>query len=107
MKMLAARLKVAAQEIIHLDQTGFLSGRFIGENVNELFSLIDHSYKYQILAFLMSIDFEKAVDKVNWDALYRIMEGFNICLKYQKVVSILYKDVVGNVINNGFWSPPW
>ena len=75
MKILVVRLKVVLQETIHSDQTGFFSGRFIGENVNKLFSLIDHCYKYQIPAFLMSIDFEKAFDKVNWDVLYRIMEG--------------------------------
>ena len=55
----------------------------------------------------MSIDFEKAFDKVNWDALYRIMEDFNIGPEYQKIVSILCEDVVGNVINNGSGSSPW
>ena len=41
LKILVVRLKVVLQEIIHPDQTGFISGRFMGENVNELFSLID------------------------------------------------------------------
>ena len=58
----------------------------------------------------MSVDFEKAFDKANWDVLYRIMEGFSIGPKYQKFLSILYKDAVGNVINyvinNGSWSSP-
>ena len=45
-KIFVATLKVVLQEIIHPDQTGFLAGRFIGENINQLFGLLDHCYKY-------------------------------------------------------------
>ena len=81
-KILAVRLKVVLQEIIHPDQTEFLSGRLIRENINKLLGLLHHCFKYQIPAILTSVVFEKAFDKVSWDALYRIMEDFNIGPKY-------------------------
>ena len=69
-KVLAFRLKKVLPSVIHEDQSGFISGRYIGENIR-LFIDVLHYFKINdIPGLVLSIDFEKAFDKVEWEFLY-------------------------------------
>ena len=57
---IANRLKLVLPSIISHDQTGFLSGRYIGENIRTIYDLMAYSEKNNIPALLLLIDFEKA-----------------------------------------------
>ena len=59
---IASRLKNVLPHLIDSDQTGFLAGRYIGENIRLLYDLMDYTSKNKILAVLLLIDFEKAFD---------------------------------------------
>ena len=61
-------------ELIHPDQTGFLKGRYIGENLLELVSIIEWCEKDRVSALIVSFDFEKAFDKVEWNVLNKVLE---------------------------------
>ena len=56
-KVIATRIKKVLPKIIHRDQTGFLSERYIGENINRLLNIIDYAEKKKIKALLIFIDF--------------------------------------------------
>ena len=57
---IANRLKTVLNTIISKMQTGFLSGRFIGENARLIYDILHITEEKQIPGLLMLIDFEKA-----------------------------------------------
>jgi hypothetical protein len=64
---IAERIKSVLDNIIHDDQKGFITGRFIGENIRLLHDIICETQKQNIAGMLLLIDFEKAFDTVSWD----------------------------------------
>lgn len=67
---IAERLKKVLDKLINRDQTGFLKGRFIGENIRLVYDLMNYTEQNQIPGLLMLIDFEKAFDSISWNFIY-------------------------------------
>ena len=63
-KAVANRLRNVIPKIINNDQTGFLKGRFIGENIRLIDGIINHTESNKIPGLLLFLDFEKAFDTV-------------------------------------------
>ena len=53
-------------DLINNDQTGFLKGRLIGENVRLIDRIITYAESQNIRGILLFIDFEKAFDTLEW-----------------------------------------
>ena len=53
-------------DLINNDQTGFLKGRSIGENVRLIDRIITYAESQNIRGILLFIDFEKAFDTLEW-----------------------------------------
>ena len=68
---IANRLKPHLDYLISKTQTGFLTGRYIGENAHLVYDILHKTEKNKIPGLLMLIDFEKAFDSVSWSFLYR------------------------------------
>ena len=102
-KAIATRIKKVLPDLISSDQTGFISGRYIGENIIRLLNIIDYVDEEDIPALLISIDYEKAFDCVEWSFIEQTLSLFNFGHDIKKWVQILYKDINSCVINNG-WS---
>ena len=68
-KALARRLSTVIQEIINEDQTGFLKGRYIGENVRLIIDVIKYAKAHDMPGLIMFCDWRKAYDSVNWEYL--------------------------------------
>ena len=58
--ILAERIKTYSPKLIHLDQKGFINGRFIGENTRLTYDIINECQQQNIEGLIISIDFEKA-----------------------------------------------
>ena len=56
---LAERLKPALEHIIHPDQKGFVSGRYIGECIRNTYDIIEYAKSKNRAGLLLLIDFEK------------------------------------------------
>ena len=61
-KAIANRLKNVIPNLINSDQTGFIKGRFIGENIRLIDSIICFAKEKNIRGLLLFLDFEKAFD---------------------------------------------
>ena len=46
----------------------------------------------------MAVDFEKEFDKVEWDSMYCILEAYNFCPEFIKLVKICYTDIRAAVL---------
>ena len=103
-KVLASRLKKVLPHIINEDQSGFISGRYIGENTRLFIDVLNYCRINETPGIALSIDFEKAFDKVEWDFLYFVMQKFGFNEDFIRWIRVLYTDIEGCVINNGFSS---
>ena len=84
-KAIANRLQIELPKLINSDQTGFLKGRFIGENMRLIDGLINHTAARNIPGLLMFLDFEKAFEMVFY------MENAKF-FQFRSVINKLYLD---------------
>ena len=60
------RIKSLLPQIIHGDQTGFLAGRYIGENIRMLYDILFHTETHNIPGQLLLVEYHKAFDSLSW-----------------------------------------
>ena len=103
-KLVAERIKIALPYLIDQDQTGFLKGRYIGQNIVTIFDIMHHSEVQNIPALMISIDFEKVFDKLEWPFMFKCLDFFGFPTYIKEWVKILYTDIKSSVTNNGWHS---
>ena len=104
-KVIANRIKQTLDTIIHPDQNGFQQGRSLTMNLRKILDVMDLCETTKIPALLISIDFEKAFDCVNHQALFKILSWFNFGEEITKYIKVLYDKISLCTINNGYTSP--
>ena len=67
--VLTARLNPCMPRVIHNHQTGFISGRFIGDNVLLTRNFLEWHRHHGTQAHVVFCDFQKAYDRVRWSWL--------------------------------------
>ena len=102
-KSIANRMKKILPKIINNDQTGFLKGRFIGENIRLIDSIINYTNTEQIPGLLLFIDFEKAINTIEWSFIEKTLKYFNFGTSLVTWIKLFYRDTSSCVQNNG-WS---
>ena len=102
-KVLAERFQSVLNTIASENQTGFIKGRYIAENLIKLMNLIEHCNKNKDSALLLSIDFHKAFDMMEWESSDNALKAFGVGEHFRKMVRILYNQPLSTVINNGTW----
>ncbi|KAJ8289842.1 hypothetical protein GJAV_G00005950 [Gymnothorax javanicus] len=100
-KCIAHRMKRLLPDIIHYDQTGFLHGRYIGENIRQLLEIMEYYDKTKKPGLVFIADFEKAFDKVRLDFIYKCLDFFNFG---KSLIKVLYHEPCCKIINNGHFS---
>lgn len=103
-KALASRLKSVISYVVNDNQTGFVKGRFIGENIRYILDSIDYCKDNDVRGFILLIDFEKAFDKLEWGFIYSCLRYFNFKDSFIQWISTLYSNATACVCNNGFSS---
>uniref|UniRef100_A0A8C5FMU7 Reverse transcriptase domain-containing protein n=1 Tax=Gadus morhua TaxID=8049 RepID=A0A8C5FMU7_GADMO len=106
-KTLAMRLEKVISSLIHLDQVGFIAGRYSAHNMRRLFHVMSEAASLQHPAVAISLDAEKAFDRIEWSYLFHILTkyGFGpVCIQWIKA---LYHNPVACVKTNGLISPPF
>ena len=106
-KVIARRIEPVLPKLIHPDQTRFIKGRFIGQNIRLLNDLLEYTDDQKIPGILLFIDFEKAFDTIEWSFIQNVLECFNFGPVIRKWVSILYRDVESAVMNGGYFKVSW
>ena len=75
-KAIAGRLKFFLPNLINSDQTGFIKGRFIGENIRLLQSIICYAKEKNMPGLLLFLDFEKAFETIEWTFIKKTLNYF-------------------------------
>ena len=103
-KAIANRLKNVIPKLIDNDQTGFIKGRFIGENILLIDSIIKYASSKNIPGLLLFVDFEKAFDSLDWTFIIRTLENFGFGPSFIHWIKLFYTDIESCVLNNGWAS---
>ena len=98
---IANRIKQVLPLLINEDQTGFISGRFIGENTRRLYDLFHYTEENKIPGLLLLIDFEKAFDSVAWTFISKTLSFFNFGDSIQQWIRLFYNNINSCVLVNG------
>ena len=101
-KAIGQRIESKLSLLIHSDQTGFIKGRFIGQNVRLLNDIMEYTEAKNLPGILLFIDFRKAFDTIEWNFLHKCIELYNFGPNIRKWISILYNNVESGVMNAGF-----
>ena len=70
-------MKPYLDDIIHTSQTAFMAGRNIATNIRKAMGIIEYASNENIEAIMISIDFEKAFDRVKMTAVIGALRYFN------------------------------
>ena len=104
-KILATRLEDIIPSIINSDQVGFVKNRSSTDNLRRLLHLIWLNRSIDTPAAAISLDAEKAFDRVEWDFLFGVLNRFGFGPVITKWMQILYAQPKAAVITNGIISP--
>ncbi len=98
-KILALRLQQVLPAVISPDQTGFMTGRHSFYNTRRLFNTILSSSS-DTAEVILSLDAEKAFDRVEWGYLFFILNKFGFNSNFIAWIRLLYSSPVASVHTN-------
>ena len=70
------RLKFVLSKLLSSDQTGFLSGRYIGENTRLIYDLMNYVEEDILPGLLLIVDFKKAFDSKSLEFIGKVFDFF-------------------------------
>ena len=84
-----------------------MPGRYIGENVAFLCDVVELANEYNLPVALLSLDQEKAFDRVDWSFLFATLAKMGYGDNFLQWLRLLYTDVWSSVLVNGYTSRPF
>ena len=103
-KVMAIRLSRVIDQIVDKNQTGFIRGRYIGENLRLVADVIEYCNMDDQEGILLAIDFRNAFDTLEHQFMIHALECFNFGPDFVAWIRLLYTDAYLTVSNNGFTS---
>lgn len=105
-KVLARRLEDALPLVISPDQTGFVKNRHSFFNIRRLLNIL-YTPSATLPECIVSMDAEKAFDRVEWEYLFTVLEKFGFGPSFINWIKLLYSSPSASVLTNGQYSRPF
>jgi len=99
--IISKRFETFISDIIDEDQTGFIIGRQTQDNIRRSLQVIHNISSNKLKAALISLDAEKAFDRVNWDFLYLTLEKFGLTNDSIQCIRAIYDKPTARIKVNG------
>ena len=106
-KAIATRLTDIVPSTIHPDQGGFIRGRSIFDQIDQITTTINFAKLKKINGAIVALDQEKAYDKITHPYIWKILEKFAFPQESINTIKMLYENaptsvIVTRVISNPF-----
>jgi hypothetical protein len=96
-----------APSLLHKNQAGFVPGRQISEQTKLIRMIMALAEQTGKNGLVVSLDQEKAYDKVNHEYIWKTLDKFEIPEEFIQIIRNLYGSVETVVMVNGFKSAPY
>lgn len=109
-KVIARRIGLVIRQVVNEDQSGFLKGRFIGENGRLIIDVMNDTKEHNTPGLILFCDFKMAYDSVNWQYLQTAIRSFGFGPCIRRWINILYNEnqpSQARVQINGHLSEPY
>ena len=103
-KAIVNRIKIYLPKLVNNDQTGFIKGRCIFENIRLIDIVISYQGSNNIAGLLLRLDFEKAFDTLEWPFMEKTLLSFNFGSCIIQWFKTLYNCSESCIVNNGWIS---
>lgn len=103
-RAICGRLLSVISTIVESDQTCGVPGRTISTNLAMIRDLIEYAERADLPLAILSLDQEKAFDRVDWGFLQKILIKFGFGNSFRKWISLFYSNVESAVVINGWTS---
>ena len=100
-KVLATRLKKVISFLVTSNQTAYIPGRFIGENVRLISDILEYTDAAQLEGYIFAADMEKAFDSVEHNFIIAALEAYGFGPNFVQWVKTLLYYQKSCVMNNG------
>ncbi len=87
---LANKFKKVLNDIIDELQNGFMSGRYIIDNIRLILDILDYSDLVVDNSFILFLDFHKAFDSIEHEFMFKALDLFGFGEHFKKSVRTLY-----------------
>ena len=88
--------------VLHEDQTCGAPGRSIFSNLNLIRDLIEYCNSKNLPPAVISLDQEKALDRVNWNFLDRVLQRMNFGPEFRQWIRVIYSESFSACLHSGF-----
>ena len=103
-KVIANRIGKVIHKLVSEEQTGFISGRFIGENLRLINDVIEYCDIDKIGGLILACDYRAAFDSIEHEFIFATLKAFNFGDSLIKWVQLLYGGAQLAIENNGYTS---
>ena len=101
-KALAARVQKVLSSVLQEDQTCGVPGRSIVSNLNLIRDLIEYCDAKNLPLAIISLNQEKAFDRVNWNFLERVLQKMNFGPEFRQWIRVIYSEISSACLHLGF-----
>ena len=101
---IANRIKKFLGDVISPEQSGFISGRYIGDSTRLIYDLISIAEQKNIPGLLMLVDFEKAFNSISWNFLYSVLKLLGFGPSIIKWIHTFNKNIKATIMQCGVMS---
>ncbi len=101
-KALANRLQSVIAEVVHPDQTAYIKGRGITENIRLIDDILWYVREHDLDGMLLALDFAKAFDSLDRRFIFKAFELMNFGQDFVRWLKVLNNETLSSIMFNGW-----
>ncbi len=83
---------------------GFVKARYGSDNIRRPLNIINHSKLNNVQTLIVSLDAEKAFDRIEWKFLFAALKKIYLSDKFISLIKNLYSNPLAKICTNNFTS---